>query len=406
MSSGAPSRIAGGARRAATVAGGRPAAGGAPVRRRLALVGLVVLLVALHLALADAVLRGAATAGDAAPERLDVAFVRTLAPTEPPPAAVRPRPAQRPAQRPVAAEPAASAASQPDAHAEAAPAPAGEAAQAAAPAEPLPALGDESLALADPVAAPGASAPASLPVLPDAAAAAASAASGAGGGPVFEWPPSTRLSYALTGNYRGPVQGQASVEWLRSGSRYQVHLEVSIGPSFAPLVRRRLSSDGELSEHGLAPRRYDEVTSAAFRDPKQQTVRFDAERVLLANGREAPAPPGVQDTASQFVQMTWLFTTQPALLEPGRSVQIQLALPRRVDLWTYDVLGHETLHTPFGELRTVHVKPRRAPRPGRELTAEMWIAPTLQYLPVRIVIRQDDETWVDLLIRELPRQSG
>ena len=31
----------------------------------------------------------------------------------------------------------------------------------------------------------------------------------------------------------------------------------------------------------------------------------------------------------------------------------------------------------------------------------MWLAPTLQYLPVRIVIRQDADTFVDLLLSSL-----
>ncbi|HRC39330.1 MAG TPA: hypothetical protein PK420_14750, partial [Rubrivivax sp.] len=53
----------------------------------------------------------------------------------------------------------------------------------------------------------------------------------------------------------------------------------------------------------------------------------------------------------------------------------------------------------------LHVKPRReAMRPG-DLAAEMWVAPSLQYLPVRIVIRQDEETHVDLVIERLPLQA-
>ncbi len=71
----------------------------------------------------------------------------------------------------------------------------------------------------------------------------------------FEWPPSTRLSYVLNGYYRGPVHGSAQVEWLRSGSRYQVHLDVTIGP----LLSRRMSSEGQLGEDGLRPERYEEV---------------------------------------------------------------------------------------------------------------------------------------------------
>ncbi|MBK1712238.1 DUF3108 domain-containing protein [Rubrivivax gelatinosus] len=360
-------------------------------RRRLALAALALALVALHLELADSVLSsGLALDEDLAPKRLDVSFVQTLQPSAPPPVRVAPPPPKPQPRAPVvaeAAEAAASAASEPDVV---------EAAASAASAPPeLPPVGDDTLALADP-----------LPPAASAASAASLAASGPDENAVpFEWPPSTQIAYDLNGNYRGPVQGEATVEWLREGARYQVNLEVSIGPSFAPLVTRRLSSDGEITEHGLKPRRYDEVTRTAFRDPKHQSVRFEDGLIYFANGRTGPALPGVQDTASQFVQMTWLFTTQPALLQPGRSVQLPLALPRHADTWTYDVIGHETLHTRFGEIDTLHVKPRRAPRPGKELTVEMWVAPTLQYLPVRIVIRQDDDTWVDLLIRRLPRQS-
>ena len=56
----------------------------------------------------------------------------------------------------------------------------------------------------------------------------------------------------MQGNFRGPIQGRAQVDWLRSGSRYQVHMETSV----APLLTRRISSEGELTERGLAPRRF------------------------------------------------------------------------------------------------------------------------------------------------------
>lgn len=241
---------------------------------------------------------------------------------------------------------------------------------------------------------------------PVAAAAASNPANTTTALPPFEWPRSTRLSYRLTGNFRGPIDGQASVEWLREGPRYQVHVEVSVGPWFAPLLSRRLSSDGEIGPEGLVPRRYDEVTRFALRDPRRLTMTFDDSVVRLAGGAELPRPPGVQDTASQFVQLTWLFTTQPERLRSGQSVQLMLALPRRVDPWVYDVLDSERLYTSAGEIDAVHVRPRPLPRPSGELTAEVWIAPELQYLPVRIVIRQDADTYVDLLLERLPQQAA
>ena len=221
----------------------------------------------------------------------------------------------------------------------------------------------------------------------------------------FEWPPSTRLSYRLSGNYRGPVEGQAQVEWLRAGTRYQVHMEVSIGPFFAPLMSRRVASEGEITPEGLRPSRYDEETRIVTREPRRLVVFLDADRVRLPGGAELPRPEGVQDSASQFVQLTWLFTTRPDLLQPGVSISLPLALPRRVQDWTYEVQEPEWLQTPAGAVLALHVKPRReAMRPG-DLAAEMWVAPSLQYLPVRIVIRQDEETHVDLVIERLPLQA-
>jgi hypothetical protein len=209
----------------------------------------------------------------------------------------------------------------------------------------------------------------------------------------------------LNGYYRGPVEGQARVEWPASGSRYQVHLEVSIGPPFAPLVARRLSSDGVITPEGLSPRRYDEETRIAFREPRRVTIELDGTRVRLPNGREVAQPAGVQDSASQFVHLTWLFTMRPELLRAGNSIEIPLALPRRVDRWVYDVLQSETLSTPVGELDAVQVRPRRESRRDNDLTAEVWVAPTLQNLPVRILIRQDAETFVDLMLERLPQQA-
>jgi hypothetical protein len=251
--------------------------------------------------------------------------------------------------------------------------------------------------------APEAAAPVVAPSAPPVVAAVAPPASASA--PGFDWPPSTRLTYRLTGYYRGDVQGTASVEWIRSGLRYQVHLEAVVGPPFAPLLVRRASSEGDLGDTGLAPRRFEGEQRVAFRS-RRWTMGFEPERVRLPDGREVPAAIGVQDEASLFVQLTWLFTTQPHLLQVGRSIEVPLALPRRVEPWQYDVVGEETLQMPFADVPTMHVKPRRLAKPSGELTAEMWFAPGLQYLPVRILIHQDAQTFIDLQLLRAPQQAA
>ena len=346
---------------------------------------LVPLVLAAHLWLADRLWLASLDWGAAppAPTRIDVAFVRELLPTVPP----APPPPTRRAAAPRAAGPAPAASAPAEAPA------ASEPAAAMAAPEVASAVADAAAAASEP-AVDGAAAGA-----PEAAASAAAAA------PVFEWPPSTRLSYRLTGQYRGPVEGQARVEWLARGTRYQVHLEVSVGPAFAPLMSRRMSSDGEITAAGLVPRRYDEETLVALRAPRRLAIEFDGEQIRLPGGQVAAQPAGVQDTASQFVQMTWMFTLRPELLHPGAAIELPLALPRRLLAWTYDVVGPERLATAVGEVEAVRVRPRLPPRRGAELTAEFWVAPTLQYLPVRILIRQDDESYVDLTLDRLPQQA-
>jgi hypothetical protein len=239
-----------------------------------------------------------------------------------------------------------------------------------------------------------------------AASAALTAASAASAPLAFEWPPSTRLSYTLDGNYQGPVRGSAQVEWVRVGTRYQVHLDVWLGAQAAPLVGRRMTSDGELTDQGLVPKRYDEETRALFRDIRRRTIVFDGARVLLPDGRIGERLPGMQDAASQFVQLTWLFTTRPELLRVGQSVELPLALTTKTDRWTYDVIAKEQLYTMFGPVETFHLKPTRQQPSRRNLVADVWFAPSLQYLPIRLLIRQDEETFVDLKIERLPEQAA
>jgi hypothetical protein len=363
-------------------------------RTRWALLLLAVLIVhAVGVSWLEDTLAGWGAAQAPMPARMEVAFVQTLQPAAPAAAAPMPparTPRPRPARPRAAVAPASAPASAPEPSASAPEPPVVQA--AAAPSAPAPV--EAPATTTEPAPSPEASAAPSSP---------ASAA-----GPSFEWPPSTRLTYTLAGNYRGEVHGNARVQWVRAGARYQVHLDVAIGPSFAPLITRRMTSDGELGEGGLVPQRYDEATKLPFQSPRRLTVQFTAPgQVVLANGSLREVPASVQDTASQFVQLTWLFTTRPELLRVGNTIEMPLALPRRVDRWHYDVVAQERLPTPVGEIETFHLKPRRAEqRPRGELSAEVWFAPSLQYLPVRIRIQQDPETYVDLVMDAAPMQAA
>jgi Protein of unknown function (DUF3108) len=329
--------------------------------------------------------------------RIDVSFVSSLQPAEPPVAVQRMQRPAVPAPATVPKPPQAAASAPSDRQDEPQlPQP--------TPAEPVPEP-PPTPALAQASEAPTPASPADPGVPTSTATAAAQPPASAASSPTaaaFEWPPSTRLSYRLTGDYRGPIHGTAQVEWLRTGDRYQVHLDVNV----APVLSRRMTSEGLLTDQGLRPLRYEEVTQVLLSSARRRTLRFEPDRVVMANGDVQPTLPNIQDSASQFVQLTWLFTTQRDRLQPGQVIEMPLALPRRVDRWVYDVQAEEELDTPVGRLRVLHMKPRRTtPQPG-ELVIETWFAPALQYLPVRILIRQDAQTFVDLTLSTAPLQAA
>lgn len=377
-----------------------------PLKHRRAAVLLALAVIAAHLLFTDALLTQLAELNpdSHAPERIDVNFVsevrmsappQAAAPPAPPPPRKRPRRARRvvmPPDLPASVAPPEPTASAPDDRASAP----DDAASAASAADAA-----ASQAEAPASAASGAQTAAS-------AAAAASGAASAGAAKPFEWPASTRIRFKLTGQYRGEVQGSAQVDWLLDGTHYQVRVETLIGPKFAPVFRRSLSSDGEISAEGLVPHRYDEETKMAFTSPKRKYVLFEGDEVELSDGKKRePRLPGVQDPASLFVQFTYSFTTHPSQLTAGNVLVLPLARPSKQEPITYDVLGTEVLNTPMGALPAVHVKPRIPPRPGKpDLNVELWFAPNLEYLPVRMRVQQDERTYVDMMIDGPPLRGA
>ncbi|RVT88613.1 DUF3108 domain-containing protein [Inhella crocodyli] len=219
-----------------------------------------------------------------------------------------------------------------------------------------------------------------------------------------EWPLSTRLRYAVVGHYQGLVHGDAEVEWLRQGARYQVRLQVGIGPKLTPFGQRRLVSEGRLTPSGIAPQRYDEATQLLWRTARQSSIRWEGGEVRLPSGQRVFAPAGVQDSASQFVHLTWLLLTGREPAREGHVIPVPLALPQGVNTWRYENLGEVVLDTALGRIRAWHLRPQ-APLPAGALAAQVWLAPSYQYLPVQIRIEQGDGVWLLLTLAEPPLQE-
>ena len=131
-------------------------------------------------------------------------------------------------------------------------------------------------------------------------------------------------------------------------------------------------------------------------------VTFDGAHVRFHDGSQALQPTALQDTASQFVELSRRFSTGREALKVGAQVRVWLARPQGMALWTYDVVEEETLQMPeLGAVQAFHLRPRPIANPSGVITAEIWFAPSLQYLPVRVRISLGADNFVDLIVERI-----
>jgi hypothetical protein len=137
----------------------------------------------------------------------------------------------------------------------------------------------------------------------------------------------------------------------------------------------------------------------------RRAMRLGDADITLADGRSIPRPADVQDTASQFVELGHRFATGRQALALGEVVTLWLARPGGVDAWTYDVVAQDLLQIPrLGEVPAWRLRPRPLPQRRDNLSAEIWFAPSLQYLPVRIRLALGDEAEIDLKVETIEQR--
>lgn len=201
-------------------------------------------------------------------------------------------------------------------------------------------------------------------------------------------PGSVRLQYALSGQARGfQYSADGLMTWQQDGQRYQARMVIS---AFLLLNPRIMTSAGELGPLGVSPRRFSDkarTEQATHFQPEQGRILFSS------NAPEVPWRPGAQDRLSVFFQLAGMLAAEPARFVPGTQVQILTAGTREADTWTFTVVGTPTLALPAGEQATIALK--RAPRREFDQTVEVWFAPALGYLPVRIRLSQANGDVVD-----------
>jgi hypothetical protein len=212
--------------------------------------------------------------------------------------------------------------------------------------------------------------------------------------PPSQPPASTRLQYEVAGRIKGfSYNATGTLDWELDGGRYNARMEMRM-----PLLGARVqTSTGGVGPEGLMPERFADKSRserAAHFERAQHRIRFSA------NTPEAELLPGAQDRLSLFLQIAGLLQARPQAYASGQVIDMQVAGTGDAEIWRFQVGEESTLTLPAGELRVRHLV--RQPRKEFDSTVEMWLAPELHYLPVRLKVTQANGDMADQQLSQKP----
>jgi hypothetical protein len=207
-------------------------------------------------------------------------------------------------------------------------------------------------------------------------------------------PASARLLYDVTGSVKGiAYKAQGTLDWVVANGRYDARMEMRV----MLLGSRSQTSTGRVGPNGLMPERFADKSrseKAAHFDAAQQRIRFSS------NAPEAPLQAGAQDRLSLFMQIAGLLQARPQAYAAGQTIDMQVAGTGDAPVWRFQVGEESTIQLPAGEFKVRHLV--RQPRKEFDSTVEMWLAPRLNHLPVRLRVTQPNGDVADQQLRQMP----
>jgi hypothetical protein len=158
------------------------------------------------------------------------------------------------------------------------------------------------------------------------------------------------------------------------------------------LGRAKRTSHGLFGADGPRPREYTDERSG--RDTQRVWIDWNANTITRrykGPPRTEPVPPDTQDRLSFLLALTF---HSPK----GQPVSFHVVDGRGMSRHTYKPDGRERLATPAGEFDTLKVVRRNE---GSGEVAEIWLAANRGYLPVRIVVTEQDGTQYEHIVTRI-----
>jgi hypothetical protein len=173
--------------------------------------------------------------------------------------------------------------------------------------------------------------------------------------------------------------------WRQDGLGYDARLTMS-----AFVLSWEWTSRGDLGAQGLSPLRFSEKRRS------EVAAHFERDKGRISFSANTPAVPllaGAQDFLSVMLQLATVIGGEPARYPVATAITVQVAGPRDAEVWLFTVERQETLRLPGGEQGTLKLV--RHPRRQFDQEVAIWLAPSMNWLPVRLRITEPNGDYLD-----------
>jgi hypothetical protein len=216
----------------------------------------------------------------------------------------------------------------------------------------------------------------------------------------FKLPPPAELSYAIKARHSGlNLEGEALVTWHTAGGKYQINVE-----SRAMLLGKIQSSSsaGVIDAYGLAPltameKRFRKSATTVTFNRANRTLNFSASTTTY------PLKGGEQDRASITWQLASNARAAAKKFVAGSSWQYFVAGRTDAQAWNFKVGKTEKIATPFGTINAIKVA-RLLPPGSREQELDIWLAPSLEWYPVKLRFSEPDGEVIEQALQKITRK--
>ena len=197
-------------------------------------------------------------------------------------------------------------------------------------------------------------------------------------GPAVLLPRSVEIRYVTAGTRQGVAYSgvPATLRWSQNNTHYDLRWGFF---STAAGDHRRFNR-GVLTPQGLAP-----VALMNIVGQQREEWRFDYANKRVVGAIDQPTvefKPGTQDGFSLAIQLAAMAAAQPKELTLGAQLRVPMLEAGSIQDVTFIVTGEETLSALESKwLKTVHLV-YQAPDSAQP-SIEVWLAPSLDYLPAR-----------------------